>query len=1022
MTAQLPLHLLVVDDDDVDRERVLRLLVRSPYAVQASEAASGAEALALMREKNFDCVVLDQNLGDTTGAELLAQLRQEHRADMPVIMVTGAGSEALAVQAMQEGAADYLVKPQLSAEGLTRSIERSLERQALKRDVAMLQQAMARRVDEQAETIRQRERDLRNILDNAPAMMGYWDADLRIRFGNRAYLEWFGIRADQIPGLPIQEVLDPARLNETWPHIQAALNGETRRFEREMPAVNEQASDDRSPGGQSLGNQGPGASSASAQKTRHVQVEYRPDINERKQVQGFYVTVIDVTPIKAAQAVAEESLHFSEAVINNAPVGISVYRADGQCLISNAAAARLAGLTPAAMSARNVRESSRWRDTGLMQQADATLADGQPRRLDLQWPQDDGGITHMEVALARVDRDGRPHLLTIARDTTEERFAHDALVAARDAAEAAARTKSAFLANMSHEIRTPMNAIIGLSRLALDSALPVPASTYVDKVHASAKALMGILDDVLDYSKIEAGQLRFEQLPLELPELLQRVQGLFIARIEQKGLGLTMTMAPDVPTLLSGDALRLSQVLNNLVGNAVKFTDRGHIRVSVELAEPLAQAVANSQCLLRFEVSDTGIGMTDEQRADLFEAFAQGDNSITRRFGGSGLGLAISKSLVGMMGGHIGVESAPGAGSRFWFTVRLGVPGAGNVAAPSASAPSETAASLPPGLRLLVVEDNELNQLVAGQFLQRMGVVVTMVSDGAQAVAAVQAASAGHFAAVLMDLHMPVMDGLEATRRIHALPGHAELPIIGISAAAMAEDRARCFEAGMVNHIAKPVMPERLLQVLQQVLVPGAAGAASAEPSAASALAVAPMVPAAPMATQARTRTATQPATHTGTQPSNQSSATAAVSPLHSGTQPVAASVQRPAAAADAVSSEAGAVASAGFDLPALRKRLAGNEALIWRLLDMFVKREADVPQQLRETIARGDLNTARLRVHDLKGSAATLGATGVASACLALEAALRNNQPTDEGLDRLQQAMDAAIAALPVLRGLKSP
>ncbi|HSW08591.1 response regulator [Aquabacterium sp.] len=966
MTAPLPLNLLVVDDDDVDRERVLRLLVGSPFAVHAEQASSGAEALEMVRRQHFDCVVLDQNLGDTTGAELLTLLRREANADCPVIMVTGAGSEALAVHAMQEGAADYLAKPQLSAEGLVRSIERSLERQHLKREVQLLQQQLEQRVDEQAATIRQRERDLRNILDNAPAMMGYWDADLRIRFGNRAYQEGLGIRSEQIPGLPIQQVLDSAQLDEAWPHLQAALRGEARRYERETPA-------------------------SDGQPARHAQVEYRPDVNEQGQVQGFYVTVIDVTLIKAAQARAEELLRFSEAVIHNAPVGISVYQADGRCVITNAAAARNAGLTLENMRGRNFRSGLAWQETGLLQQAEATLADGLPRQMDAQWPLADERITHHALSFARVDRGGQPHLLVMGRDTTEQRTAHDALVAARNAAEDAARTKSAFLANMSHEIRTPMNAIIGLSRLALDATLPEPAATYLDKVHASAMALMGILDDVLDYSKIEAGQLRFEQLPLDLPELLQRVQGLFIARIEQKGLAFAVELAAGLPRGLRGDALRVSQVLNNLVGNAVKFTDRGRITVSVALAEPVSELPAESQtdaaddCLLRFVVQDTGIGIPPEQRAALFEAFAQGDNSITRRFGGSGLGLAISKRLVEMMGGQIGLDSTPGVGSRFWFTVRLGRMPASAMAAqaalvmPRAAAP-QPAARLPAGLRLLVVEDNETNQLVAMQFLRRMGVEVSMVADGAQAVAVVARAGAGHFAAVLMDLHMPVMDGLEATRRIHALTGHAGLPVIGMTAAAMPEDRARCFAAGMVSHVAKPVMPERLLQVLQQHL-----GAPVPVDTSAPTLAQTPA--------QTSTRAPTQTSADTPAQP------------------PDAASAGVPAAIDGAA---AGAVS---FDLPALRKRLAGNEALIWRLLDMFAKREADTPATLRDLIERGDLHAARLRAHDLKGSAATLGATGVATASAELEAALRHNQPVEAPLAALQQALDTAIGALATLR-----
>jgi len=677
--AATPLQLLIVDDDDVDRERLMRLLAASSLRIQARQAASGAEAMAMMRAEHFDCVVLDHHLGDVNGADLLGPLKRAARADCPVIMVTGAGSEELAVQALQLGAADYLPKLQLSRDRLQHAIERSVQQHHLEAEVVELNRRLARQVDEQAEAIRQRDRDLRSILDNVPALVASWDAQRCIRFGNRAYLEWFGIRPDQVPGLHIERVLTAEQYAESRPHVDAVLAGEPQRFSRTMTGRGGQ--------GQRLSH-------------RHLQVEFLPELGEGGKVLGFYVTLIDVTPI----------------------------------------------------------------------------------------------------------------------------------VEARDAAEDAARTKSAFLANMSHEIRTPMNAIIGLSRLALEMELQPTAKAYVDKVHTSAVALMGILDDVLDYSKIEAGQLRFEQVPLSLADTLERVADLFNARIEQKGLTLAIAIDADVPPLVQGDALRLSQVINNLVGNAVKFTERGAVRVSVQrTADPER---------LRFAVNDTGIGIEPAQQAGLFEAFAQGDSSITRRFGGSGLGLTICKRLVELMQGEIGVASAPGLGSEFWFTARL--PAA--VASPPAAVPVSAAATsarspavLPVelseqeiadagkplrGCRVLLAEDNELNQIVALEFLRLLEMEVTVAADGAQAVAAMQKVPPAHFAVVLMDLHMPVMDGLEATRRIRQLPSCDGVPVIGMTAAAMADDRARCFAAGMVDHLAKPVMPEQLLEVLLRWVAP----------------------------------------------------------------------------------------------------------------------------------------------------------------------------------------------------------
>jgi len=419
-----------------------------------------------------------------------------------------------------------------------------------------------------------------------------------------------------------------------------------------------------------------------------------------------------------------------------------------------------------------------------------------------------------------------------ALDITLRKRTQEELLEARSAqlaAEGMARTKSAFLANMSHEIRTPMNAVLGLSRMALQAQLPPAAHEQIAKIHEAAQGLTRILDDVLDFSKMEAGALRFEKQPFHLGSLLTDVKQLFSANAQEKQLSLLVDLPLGTPTQLLGDPLRLSQVLNNLVANAIKFTSAGGVRISVS---PADEAVPAGHCGLRFSVRDTGIGIAAAQRDSLFEPFTQGDASITRRFGGTGLGLAICQRLVRMMDGRIGVNSEVGRGSEFWFTARFETAPAHATAELPPPAAEARADALAPGARILLVEDNELNQIVGRAVLEQMHFEVEVAENGTQAVALVQGHAPGHYGAVLMDLHMPVMGGLEATRRVRALPQGARLPIIALTAAAFSEDRDSCLAAGMDGHLSKPLDPVQLraaLQALQRPAAPAAEAPRRAE-------------------------------------------------------------------------------------------------------------------------------------------------------------------------------------------------
>ncbi len=389
----------------------------------------------------------------------------------------------------------------------------------------------------------------------------------------------------------------------------------------------------------------------------------------------------------------------------------------------------------------------------------------------------------------------------------ENAQAFEELRGTRDAAERAARAKSEFLANMSHEIRTPMNALLGFSRLALETNPGTRMRDYLTKIEVSAQSLMGILNGILDFSKIEAGKLVLESTPFHLGTVLERVTDLFAHACEEKGLAFSVSCTKPIPERLAGDPLRLGQVLINLTGNAVKFTNTGYVSVAVV---PLG--TENGKVCLSFSVEDSGIGMPPHQQAEIFEAFSQADSSTTRRYGGTGLGLSISRRLVEMMGGTLRVSSEPGRGSTFSFILSLEIPPAPLPAEARLPASGQNAWDFH-GARVLLVEDTPLNRQVAREILQRAQLTVDEACDGQEALEALEKES---YAAVLMDIQMPGMDGYEVTRRMRENPRFKELPIIAMTAHAVAGYREKCLASGMDDYVTKPLESAEFFRILMK--------------------------------------------------------------------------------------------------------------------------------------------------------------------------------------------------------------
>ena len=498
-----------------------------------------------------------------------------------------------------------------------------------------------------------------------------------------------------------------------------------------------------------------------------------------------------------------------EAILANASIGIAVTR-DRAFVLANRHFEHMFGWADGTLTGQPGRvvwaSDAAYREVG--QSVGPRLARGETVESEHRMARRDGSTFLARVRASPIDP-ARPQAggtVWIVEDITERRQFEQALARARDDAEAASRAKSAFLANTSHELRTPLNGMIGLARLARDpDTAEDERRRYLEQIADSAQSLAGIISDILDLSKIEAGKLQIETTAFDLGALLRALQQTYATLASARGLALRFEIAPGADGRVLGDELRVRQILTNFLSNALKFTEQGSITVRADRLHG-----ADAEARVMFEVADTGPGIDPVTRERLFRPFTQADESTTRRYGGTGLGLSICSELAELMGGEVGVASEPGQGSRFW--AELPLPPTDT----PAPAPAAGVAQSLQGARVLMVEDNPVNMMVAVATLERWGVQVAQATDGRQAVDAVQAAAAAGqpFDAVLMDVQMPVMSGHEATRTLRASDAGRELPIVALTAAALVSEREEAMRAGMNDFLTKPINEPELRSAL----------------------------------------------------------------------------------------------------------------------------------------------------------------------------------------------------------------